>query len=194
MSADGIILAAGLSERLGAFKPALELAGKPLLQHCIDSLRPVCARIVIVSGFNCAAISPLVPDSESGYLTIIHNPDYRLGMFSSVCCGLQAVTAERFWILPGDQPLVRTETMQQMLTVRAEIVLPRYSGKKGHPVLIDSRLIPDMLILPRTAVLRDFIHSREVRVVDVADPGILLDIDTPADYQKIKALIEGGGQ
>ncbi|MBN2602399.1 MAG: nucleotidyltransferase family protein [Candidatus Marinimicrobia bacterium] len=184
MSIDGVILAAGYSERMGLFKPALDIAGKPLLIRCIDSMAAISDRIIVVGGFNSEKIIELV--NQTPKVVIVKNEYFQQGMFSSVRRGIREVQGDRFFIIPGDQPAVKTETYQKLLAEKGDIVIPRYNGKKGHPVLFNSQLIPEILIMPDTVTLRDFIHSKKATILDVDDPGIGLDVDTLADYEKIK--------
>ncbi len=189
MSIDGVILAAGYSERAGQFKPALDLGGKPLLIRCIESMAEICDRIIIVAGFNFGRIIELVDDLPK--VSVIENENFKLGMFSSVRCGIREVTANRFFIIPGDQPVVKSSTLKKVADIKADIIVPRYNGKKGHPVLFASRLISEILAMPDTAILRDFIHSNETYILDVDDPGIGMDVDTMEDYQKIRTYFIG---
>ncbi|MDO9548953.1 MAG: nucleotidyltransferase family protein [Candidatus Marinimicrobia bacterium] len=184
MNIDGVILAAGFSERAGQFKPELDLGGKPLLVRCIESMDKVCEQIIVVAGFNIDRIIKLVGNLPG--LLVVKNENFALGMFSSVRCGIREVISERFFIIPGDQPVVKSKTFRQIADIEADIVVPRYNGKKGHPVLFKSQLIPEILALPDTAILRDFIHRKEAVIVDVDDPGIGMDLDTINDYEKIK--------
>jgi len=189
LSIDGVILAAGYSERAGQFKPALDLGGKPLLIRCIESMAEICDRIIIVAGFNFGRIIELVDDLPK--VSVIENENFKLGMFSSVRCGIREVTANRFFIIPGDQPVVKSSTLKKVADIKADIIVPRYNGKKGHPVLFASRLISEILAMPDTAILRDFIHSNETYILDVDDPGIGMDVDTMEDYQKIRTYFIG---
>jgi len=188
MSVEGVILAAGFSKRAGQFKPALLLDGKPLLVRCIESMSPLCDRIIVVGGFNFDQLLELVQAQPK--VTVVRNEAYESGMFSSVKRGIREVGADRFFIIPGDQPVVRTDTFRKLLEIDDDIVIPRYDGKKGHPVLFKSQLIPGIQAMPDTANLRDFIHRQQAAVLDVDDPGIGLDVDNPADYAKIKAYYQ----
>ncbi|MCD6233956.1 MAG: nucleotidyltransferase family protein [Candidatus Marinimicrobia bacterium] len=184
---EGVILAAGFSQRAEAFKPALLLNGKPLIRHCIDSMRSVCDRIIIVGGHAFETLRDLcVGDSD---LLLVFNEKYELGMFSSVQCGLRAVKGEKFFLVPGDQPVVKPDTFRQMLKAEGTLIVPRYKGKKGHPVLFTSSHIPGILSLPENSILRDYIHSRDVTLLDVDDPGIGMDVDNPDDLKKIQTYI-----
>jgi len=188
MSVDGVILAAGFSERTGQFKPMLDLGGKPILERCIDSMTPVCNRIFIVGGYNFDKIKELACHLPN--VTIVKNDVFELGMFSSVKTGIREIKAERFFIIPGDQPLVHIATYQKMLAVDTDIVIPRYKGKKGHPVLFRRHLIEEIIAMPDTAILRDFIHSKKVTIVDVDDPGIGMDVDSLEDYEIVKTYFK----
>ena len=189
MTVDGVVLAAGYSKRVGQFKPALLLDGKPILERCIENMQPVCDRIIVVGGYKIREIAGLIQHLPD--ITLVENKNFEDGMFSSVQCGIREVTSDRFFLIPGDQPVVRTETFQRLLDDLGDIVIPRYKGKKGHPALIAGRFIPEILAMPPTATLRDFIHSKENVIVDVDDPGIGLDVDTIEDLKKIERYIKG---
>lgn len=182
---EGVILAAGCSQRAGTFKPALLLNGKPLIRHCIDSMRPVCERIIVVGGYDFETLRDVcvgVPD-----LVLVFNEKFESGMFSSVQSGLRAVKGEKFFLIPGDQPVVKTETYRQMLKAGGTLIVPRHKGKKGHPILFASSHIPGILSMPEEAILRDYIHSQDVTILDVDDRGIGLDVDNLHDFHKIEA-------
>lgn len=185
MNVDGVILAAGYSSRTGDFKPGLDLYGKSILQRTIESMGELCENIIIVGGHQYDEICAIVSGVQK--VKIVKNEHFELGMFSSVKTGIRAVSSNRFFIIPGDQPVVKTETFKTLLEHDDDIVIPRYMGKKGHPVLFNSKLIAEILSWADTEILRNYIHSKkQVGIVDVDDPGIGLDIDTIEDYEKIK--------
>lgn len=185
MIVDAVILAAGYSSRVGDFKPALDLYGKSILQRCIESMSELCETIIVVGGHQHEIICDLVKDIPK--VKAVKNEHFELGMFSSVRRGIKEVTSERFFIIPGDQPVVKTDTFKLLLESKGDIVIPRYKGKKGHPVLFDSKLADEILSWDNTEILRNYIHSKEqVIIVDVEDPGIGLDVDTAEDYINIK--------
>ncbi|MDX9777171.1 MAG: nucleotidyltransferase family protein [bacterium] len=185
MSIDGLILAAGCSERAGTFKPSFDLGGKALLIRSIESMRLVCDGIVVVGGCRFPELEALLaalPD-----IILVRNARYKQGMFSSVQAGLRKITGDAFFLLPGDQPLVKEETLRAMAAADAEIVVPRFRGKKGHPVFFRAGCIPEILALPDKEILRNYIHAKaDVRILDVEDPGINLDADTPGDLEKMR--------
>jgi len=185
MTVDAVILAAGYSSRAGDFKPALDLFGKSILQRCIESMRDLCENIIVVGGHQIKIIRELTKDLPK--VKVVKNEHFELGMFSSVRRGIKEVSSDRFFIIPGDQPLVRPETFSELIGYNMDIVIPRYKGKKGHPALFDSKLVEEILSRDDSEILRNYIHSKEnVAIVDVDDPGIGLDVDTLEDYEKIK--------
>jgi len=185
MNVDGVILAAGYSSRAGDFKPGLDLCGKSILQRTIESMSELCEHIIVVGGHQYDVICDIVRDIPK--VKTVKNEHVELGMFFSVKTGIQAVRGDRFFIIPGDQPVVKLETFKTLLEHDDDIVIPRYKGKKGHPVLFKSELIPEILSWSDTEILRNYIHSKnQVEIIDVDDPGIGLDVDTAEDYEMIK--------
>jgi len=185
MSVDSLILAAGYSSRVSDFKPALDLYGKSILQRTIESMSGLCEKIIVVGGHQYDVICDIVKNIPK--VVTVRNEHVDLGMFYSVKLGIQAVGSERFFVMPGDQPVVKTQTFEKLIGYNMDIIIPRYKGKKGHPALFNSALIPEILTWPDTEILRNYIHSKiQVEIVDVDDPGIGLDVDTDEDYEKIK--------
>jgi molybdenum cofactor cytidylyltransferase len=105
-------------------------------------------------------------------------------MFSSVKEGLKHVESEKFFLTPGDHPLVKKDTYAALANTEGDIVIPVYKGIKGHPVLMKSAFINQILQGSEYASLWDFIKEREITLVDTDDPGILVDIDTLSDYER----------
>ncbi len=181
MSAEGIILAAGLSQRAGVYKMTLDLGGKKLIERAVEGMYGVCSRIFVVSGHNAEVIRGIFQNDPK--ITVVYNSRYTEGMFSSVREGVSHITAERFFILPGDHPLIGRQTYEKMLAAEGDIIIPAYQSRKGHPILIDGRLADEILHDKRNASLRDFVGRHSVNLLKVDDEGILYDIDTLADYE-----------
>jgi molybdenum cofactor cytidylyltransferase len=185
VSVDGVILAAGYSSRAGDFKPGLDLFGRTILQRTIDSMSEYCDHIIVVGGHQFDTICSMVADIPK--VKVVKNEHVELGMFYSVKTGIKDVLSDRFFILPGDQPVVNKDTYKTLIGYNVDIVIPRYKGKKGHPALFNSKLIAEILTWDDSEILRNYIHSKEnVVIVDVEDPGIGLDVDTQEDYEMIK--------
>jgi len=88
-----------------------------------------------------------------------------------------------------DHPAVRAETVGDLMRATGDIVIPRFSGKRGHPVLIQSSIAQEFLAEPATSKVRAVIdrHAAQIRYIEVDDSGICDDIDDPALYQQLLA-------
>ena len=182
-----IVLAAGRSRRMGRTKPLLPLGDKTVLQQVLTALCEVNpARILVVLGSEGGPIADGLGDYA---VSILWNPARDSEMADSLRCALPALPPEDHGVMIclGDQPLIAPATYrtlsEQYLSRPGAIVQPQNGGRKGHPVLLPRALLEEI----RTrATLRDLLaaHAARVQLVEVADPGILQDIDTPQDYQR----------
>lgn len=180
----GIVLAAGRSERMGRSKPALTVNGVSFLERAVRVLRVGgCDPVVAVVGRDSEI-------QEAGPAGIVVNEDASSEQVDSLRLGLDAVgpAVGAVVVLPVDHPLVRPETVAAMVRAHgrsgAPIVRPVHDGVAGHPVLIGRALFPALLegSLPQGA--RTLVEGNpDLRLdLDVDDPGVLADIDTPEDY------------
>lgn len=190
MAVEGIILAAGLSARAGTYKMTLEFNGKTILENAIDNMMNSADRIVVVGGYRIEKLEAAA--GKYSNVRLVFNENYNEGMFSSVKKGLQFIKSERFFITPGDYPLIHQSVYEDLLKVRGDVVIPSFEGRRGHPVLIEGRFIEDILSNGAYKSLRDFINTRESILVPVDCRGILMDIDTMEDYgEALKAWQRG---
>lgn len=183
MNVEGIILAAGFSKRAGTHKMILEFAGSTIIESCIEAMYDTCSRIIVVGGYKIENIFPIC--SKYSKVKLILNKDFCSGMFNSVKAGLKYIEAEKFFITPGDYPLIKNSTYQNMEKLEGEILVPEYKNLRGHPVLIKSAFINEILNCTTYTSLRDFINTKKVTTISVSDPGILMDVDTISDYEKL---------
>lgn len=183
---EAVVLAAGKSTRTSWYKMTLPLGHKHIIDHTTDALLQVCNRVIVVTGHNAHECKQALQHKQG--VDLVHNPDYEKGMFSSIQRGVSALKGDTFFVLPGDQPLIMPDTLRQLLAAYGTIINPAYRGKKGHPVLFRNNSRKGILDMPSNAILRDFIHNRKSEVIEVNDPGILLDIDTDADYERIRKI------
>ena len=191
----GLIVAAGLSKRMGEFKPMLPLGDSTIIRTVITKLSAAgCNPVVLVTGHRADELTAHVGDLEA---VCLFNPDYATSdMFRSVCIGLEYLRdkAERFFFLPGDIPLFKTETLDLLLREMdksdARVIIPTHDGRKGHPLLMNNRIISDILDYRGEMGLRGALSALGdgVRVVSVADIGITLDADRPEEYQRLLRL------
>ncbi|MGI6361419.1 MAG: DVU_1551 family NTP transferase [Bacillota bacterium] len=190
----GLIVAAGLSSRMEDFKPLLPVDGKPMLQNTIENMRSGGAqRIVVVLGKRASELVPLC--ASWGAETIINERYFCTDMFTSVKLGLNKLggCADAVFFTPGDVPLFRPHSLKVMTQVwrqSAEVLIkPAYQGRSGHPILFARTCIADILAYQGTKGLKDALGAyadREI-LLEIPDPGILLDADTPVEYQKLLA-------
>ncbi|MFA5235373.1 MAG: nucleotidyltransferase family protein [Bacilli bacterium] len=182
----GIILAAGTASRAHTNKLLLEFKGRFLIGHAIDGMAPFVSRIFVVTGHYHQELAAALAHEPK--VTLIHNPDYEQGMFSSVLKGVAALNDD-FFILPGDCPFVNHETYEALLHGQGPIRVPTFQGRSGHPMYIGHELIPALLKEPVQSNLRVFRDRYPYERIMTEDPRINDDIDTIEDYEKIAACL-----
>ena len=180
MNIEGIVLAAGFSSRMGKLKMEMLLDGKTLIERSVESLDKVCSKIIVVAGYKSERIKEILKSYEK--VDVVFNKEFKKGMFSSVKIGISHIKTEKFFLLPGDIPFVKEDLFQKLLSKEGDIIIPVFQGRKGHPVLIDSSLIDEILDEPEDSNLKLFIDKKGFSTVEVQDESILFDIDTEEDY------------
>jgi len=180
MDIEGIVLAAGFSSRMGKFKMEMSLNGKTLIERSVESLDKVCSKIIVVAGYKIERIKEILKSYEK--VEVVFNKEFEKGMFSSVKIGISQIKAEKFFLLPGDIPFVNEDVFKKLLSKKGDIIIPVFQSRKGHPVLIDSSLINEILNEPEDSNLKLFIDKKGFTTVEVQDEAILFDIDTEEDY------------
>jgi molybdenum cofactor cytidylyltransferase len=198
VSAAGVILAAGESRRMGSPKALLRYRGQTFLDTLISLFAPHCSPVIVVlgadadeirRGLSCDKSCNTSPDAAS-HVTFVINPDYRTGQTSSMQCGLRAVPAGAEGVLftLADHPAVAASTIDALAAQpRPLIRVPRFEGRRGHPVWFSRALMAQFLALPAHGAARDVVyrHVDETEYLDVNDPGIVADIDDPAAYREL---------
>ena len=189
----GLIVAAGLSKRMGVCKPLLIFKGKTLIEHSLDSMfAGEIESIVLVLGYRGEEIEALVNEKYPNEVTCIYNKEYaNVDMLASIKLGIQALgTCEGFFLLPGDMPAIKKETFLQVRscwkTHRCLVAFPTVQGYRKHPPLIDQRCIPAILSFEGTGGLRSVWKQFEgsIATKEVSDEGCEIDLDTMEDYQQ----------
>jgi molybdenum cofactor cytidylyltransferase len=191
-----LILSAGYSSRMPAFKPLLPVGDTTAVERAVRLFQKAdAADICVVTGHNADQVRQALGQT---HVTIAHNPDYAQGMFSSVLAGLSALDKNNaaFFVLPVDIPLVRLATVRRLADTwsagQADILYPVFTGRRGHPPLIRMSLARKIQTWTGDGGLRGFLHQHEDRAleVQVADQGILLDMDTWDRYEAVKACYD----
>jgi len=190
-----VILAAGTSTRMGRAKQLLPLGGTTVLARTLDNVRSAgLVEMVLVLGASAESIRRQLPQALLQGVKIIVNHAYGQGMASSLREGLSAVDpqAAAALIILGDQPFLQPLTLRQIIdeyhASRAQIVIPLYQGKRGNPVLLDRSVFSEVMALEGDVGCRAIFsnHLEGISKVEVEDMGVLLDMDDPADYERLK--------
>jgi CTP:molybdopterin cytidylyltransferase MocA len=194
-----IILAAGCSSRMKQFKPLLPLGDTTVIEHVLGTIRRVqVTDIVVVAGYRA---QDLISLAERQRLCLIRNERYTEGMYSSVQAGVHALSSDvaAFFLLPVDVPLVKPHSIRLLgrdfIRYQADVTYPVFQQERGHPPMVSARLIPQILAQNRLDGLQGLLAELEESARDVAvmDEGVLMDMDTPEDYQQICERFENGG-
>jgi molybdenum cofactor cytidylyltransferase len=197
-----VVLAGGMSRRMGVPKQLLCIEGKSLLEHTLANVRASAVHeIILVLGFAADEIEKEI--SPQG-LKITRNESYQQGMGTSLRTGLAAVDPQSTaaLIILADQPFVQTATLDRLIefhgsskpaAARSQIVIPTYRGFRGNPVLLDRTVFPELQGLSGDMGCRAIFgdHTGGIYRLPVDDAGILLDIDSPEDLEKIDQLRAG---
>jgi len=185
-----IVLAGGLSTRMKKFKPLLPLGESNVINHVIDTFNKAGADVFAVAGYRHDEIVAAVTNPA---VTVVYNPDYEKGMFSSIQSGVGALPPgyRGFFVIPVDIPLVRPATIRRLMDAAGKnpdrIIYPGFGGKRGHPPLIPIELAPEIVGWNKNGTLKAVLASKEdlALEVPVEDSFILFDIDTLEDYQEL---------
>jgi molybdenum cofactor cytidylyltransferase len=184
-----IILAAGESTRMKTNKLLLQVNGITMIETVIRNvMQPEVDHILVVLGAFRANMIPVIST-----LPVLHcyNAEYKKGMLSSVQCGFRNIpdAADTVLVYPGDQPRIPGDLAGTLCRACRQsgkgIVVPVFSGKRGHPLLITGKYRQAVGLLSHDEGLRSLLRMfpGDVLEVEVEVPGILLDIDTPDDYK-----------
>lgn len=188
----GLILAAGESRRMGRDKALLPYRGQSFLETAITNLKAAgIEKVTLVLGHHAEAIQSAV---DLGAVRIVVNREYQRGQTSSLQMGLAAVSEdspEAVILCLVDHPAISTQVIKKLRgrfeLTHPPVLIPTHNGTHGHPIIIGQALFPELLSLqpeePANIVIRKYRHATQF--VEVADPGVLLDVDDPETYQQL---------
>jgi len=185
-----VVLAAGLSRRMGVQKLLLPFGGKTVIAHIVDQLlASTVDEVYVVVGHHAENIRA---ELSGRLVLVVNNPNYKSGMLSSVRCGLANLPEKcrAVMVLLGDQPSVTTGLVDQMLqtfaTTEKSILVPLYKGKRGHPILFSSHYRDEILTHYSDVGLRGLLHSHpnDIYELAVSNASVLCDMDYPEDYRR----------
>jgi molybdenum cofactor cytidylyltransferase len=186
-----VVLAAGLSRRMGKPKMILPWKDTTVIGQVIGAIRAAAGgEIVVVTG---GAREMVEAEIEALDVRAVFNADHQSGgMMSSLRCGLGALdrSARAALIALGDHPQVETDTIQKIIAAwtgsPGAILVPSYRMKRGHPILIGRDHWSAVLNPKANRTLKDFLnaHAKEIHYVEIDNDSILSDLDTPEDYER----------
>jgi len=194
----GVLLAAGISSRLGAPKQLLAYRGRPLLAHVVENLlASQVDEVIVVLGSKAEEVMVVL----AGYpVKVVINREYNTGQSTSLKAGLAAlsgaVKAALFAL--GDQPLVSTQTIDLLIRnyrlAGGGIIAPYFNGNRGNPVLFDRKFFAEICSLSGDVGAREVLgrYPDSLVKVDVLDRGVVFDVDTWVDYNELVNVFKGG--
>lgn len=200
--AAGIILAAGRAERFGGAKLLAPLAGRPVIAWVVAAaLASRLDRVLLVAGPDPQPLRGAIASlPRSGAVTIVSNPHPERGQSASLRAGLAPLAEEcpAAVFLLGDQPLVTARLIDRLLdgleTPGRTIAVPVCRGRRGNPVAFARRHYPEILAVTGDEGARRVIaaHPEAVHEIAVDDARLFIDVDTPADLARIRAILSTG--
>lgn len=187
---DGVVLAAGYSSRIGLFKPELDIGGISMVERTVLNMKKFCDKVFVVGGYKVERVSLLLNDYES--VELVYNKNFQKGMFTSVKVGLKNTFSKRVFVQLADIPFVSESVYNLLIENKGDILIPTYRGRKGHPVLIDGKIIKRILKENDDAKLNEIFGNYGYKTVEVAEDTIFKDIDTVEDIEKYKEYFNVG--
>jgi molybdenum cofactor cytidylyltransferase len=196
-----ILLAAGLSSRMGRNKLLAPLGGVPAVRRAAGALAASkAAEVVVVTGHEREGVEAAL---DGLGVRLAHNPDYESGQASSLIAGLKAASPEAggYLFALGDQPLIGIKLIDALIEIFASsgealAAAPLVGGRRGNPVLVSASLKRDLEALRGDEGARSILKGIETespdRFLTVAwDAGEMFwDIDTEADFERVRAKLE----
>jgi len=186
---DCIIPAAGLSQRMGQWKPLLPLFNKTIIEWSVLNAITGGCRVILIIGSNGIHLEQLF--KNNAFVTLIENTNYSEGLLTSIKCGLTAVKTDHFFVSLADMPFISPNIFIQLLRAKSnKVIFPSYKNKTGHPVLIPSRYINDINHFHSNQGLKPLLKKFDNDTIDVPSSGIHFDIDTQVEYKQAKLQAE----
>ncbi len=197
-----ILLAAGMSTRLGRNKLLLAPRGVPVVRRvALALLKSRVEEVIVVTGHEAEEVRAALEGLE---VRFVHNPRYEDGQSMSLLAGLAEASqeAEGYLFALGDQPFTTPRLIDRLIGAyrgsTALVVAPFYKGRRGNPVLLSPELREELLTLGDDEGARSILHRIQVvsperfMSVEVESEALFWDIDTEEDYEKLLSRIEDG--
>ena len=189
MKTGAVIAAAGIPLSMPDFDPTIMLGDTSVIKKIVITLQKAGVDpIVIVTGYKAALLEKHV--ARMG-VVFLRNENYvQNDMFHAVCVGLDYLKNEcdSIFVMPVDVPLFSEESLNLLMEGSGAVVCPVYDGEKGHPILLKKELFADILNYRGDDGLRGAVASGgwELEFIDVDDEGVLLELDSAADLERLR--------
>ena len=188
MEIGALIVAAGMSRRMGEFKPMLSIGSISVAQRVVATLSQAgVSKIVMVTGYNAVILERHL--SGNGIIFLRNEKYETTQMFDSVKIGLEYLhdKCDKVLFTPVDVPLFTAKTVKTILDSGAPLACPMCEGKQGHPILIANELIPEILADCGEQGLKGAMDRCSVPLhrIEVEDFGTVHDADTPEDFSEL---------
>lgn len=189
----GVILAAGESSRMGRPKALLSIEGVSFIDRIVSALRATkVGEIIVVLGHNAEEMAQKIGHL---HVRVLINRDYKMGQLSSLLLAIRAIDAARqdvdgILVHLVDHPYLSSSLVDMMIERFYDsgklIVVPRYKGRRGHPVIFSRSLFAELLRTPLEEGAKAVVHAHrgETLEIETDEPGVTVDIDTPEEYRQ----------
>ena len=194
-----IVLAAGESKRMDRKKEILPIAGEPMIRIVLRKLlesRKI-DEVIVVLGHRADEVGAALSGVTDERLELVGNRRFAEGMGTSLAQGVSACSwgTDAIVVALADAPFFRLRDVESLIDSHASeggIVVPVFQGRRGHPVVFDSRYREELEQLSGDAGARHILERSEedIREVALDDDGFLVDVDDPEDYLAVRDGIE----
>ena len=191
---DCIIPAAGRSRRMRGWKPGLPWGDVTMVEKVISEAVAAGCRVIVTGGFRFFRLTRILEnynDSDNGDncndVILVRARSWRKGMDVSIRSALNEISSDRFFIVPADMPLIKSDDYRRLANIDAAMVIrPSFAGKRGHPVLLDSKIALDLRMSPSGTPVRTVLEKYKTITVPWGHEGVIRDFDTRSEYAAFK--------
>jgi molybdenum cofactor cytidylyltransferase len=187
-----LVLAAGKSSRMGSNKLLMDFHGQLMIAHTVKTIVGLVDRCLVVTGFQADEIKLALGNER---VEFAHNPDFELGLSTSLRVGVAHLRdrCDAILVCLADMPLLRPQDIEQITNAfqNHRIVVPTYRAQFGNPILWGAEFFTALMTCEGDRGARGLLDKFKSDIVEVAidHEGVLLDADTPAALEKMRAAI-----